>query len=79
MASRFYKLTYNTNNKLVHAVINLYTVSRIERCEKNIRIVFNSSVFDKPQVIYLTCETDKECDEMYAGIENAMNPINKLA
>ena len=78
MSSRFYKLAYFTNKKPVNAVINLYAISRIEHCENVVRILFLSSgLVDEPQYLVLTTTTETESAEIYAGIENAMNPVNK--
>jgi hypothetical protein len=79
MASRFYKLTYFKNKNFVHAVINLHTVAHMERFDNSIRIIFNNTLLNQPHGLYLTFDSEKECDEMYDGIEKAMNPINKLA
>ena len=82
MASRFYKLSFNRNNKPVNAIINLYAVTRIERCDNIVKIMFNHSHWSAcrtPQFLELVSETEVESEEIYNGIENAMNPINKLA
>ena len=79
--SRFYKLTYFINEKRVNTVINLYAISRIEHCGNMVQIVFqtHSGLISKPQYLELTTTTEAQSAEIYAGIETAMNPINKLA
>jgi hypothetical protein len=84
MASRFYKLTYYSDKKLTHAVINLFAVARMERCEKAVKIIFTCSPASvtapiQTQYLHLIADTEKECEEIYNGIENAMNLTNKLA
>jgi hypothetical protein len=83
--SRFYKLTYLINEKRVNTVINLYAISRIEHCEKEVKIIFQTHsaglIINPRTVLELTSKTETHSAEIYAGIVNAMNPINaqKLA
>jgi hypothetical protein len=56
----------------------------MERCEKAVKIIFTCSPASvtapiQTQYLHLIADTEKECEEIYNGIENAMNLTNKLA